>query len=559
MKLQSEEKSHLSSRADTFLSKYANIRWLGVLFFVIVCLFGAYQISQTTNKSSSKVNTVAKLKLVSVFNRHGDRAPADELLGADEHGGSNATLFWPNGLSNLTEEGKFRQYRIGLELRRKYSKFFDLDTNHVLAFSSSIVRCVESLEQTLGGLFSVDQTLEDGLEFTRQVSSCFQRDPYQLGAVSEKTRKCIKEELNVHMPNGPGFPNRWKSIRIDTKSIPVLNYNYLKNCPANLTNKPIDRDLRESDSIRKLAGFERLATLLKQRYDLNFNFTALAWWSSIAAELRLARSWQTLEHGQHFYVWVSQPAAGDGRNNQTLVAPTATAGKSPSLFDLYEQVVTLAYRDRIIGEANYVQLAPLIGSLLQSQLVALGKDGARLKPLLPDEHYKDKKMIFYSTHDSILQLLLHRLQIIDINENEPFEKRWNRMKNSDEVSQLLAGHKMTKFGFSLVFELWQMEASGEQQELSEKTTFEYIQLAVYNREDGKFKPVDYKRVQMGKVCRRLFLRLYPRQKLELDEQFYDEQFKIDQKFSCPLKLFRNVTSAYEFDLNKFNSICEGTM
>ena len=456
------------------------------------------------------------------------------MFNGDPHG-RNVSLFWPHGLNNLTDLGHLRMHRLGLELRRRYSHFLSYDPQQVVAFSSNFVRCQQSLNDTLMGLFNNLWLVEDG----RQLAI----DYMNRQAPTRSPEAC---HSLANLPTGSGSPDAWRQVQLDLETIPSLAYTYLNNCPFRRSHpSPVDANLSASAAIGELPDIETLANLFMERYHLKFNFTALALWSNTAAELRLVRTQATLAYGRHLFDWVNRPLAGYKSSAQI------------QLFDLFEQVSVFAYRDRIVGEADYIQLAPIISSLVQSQLVALNWPGPSYRPEVAGK-FRDKRLVIYSSHDSILQLLLHRLAIIDLN-GESFERRFRKFRRADDETKFLAGFKMSEFGMSLAVELWEAkrELADDEAAMGARSggagnRFAYLQAALYNRRDGVHQPVGYKRVGLGSACRRLFRRLHPTASLK---RFYSADFPIDDHQSCPFELFLNVTGQYVYDSEKFAKWC----
>ena len=185
-----------------------------------------------------------------------------------------------------------------------------------------------------------------------------------------------------------------------------------------------------------------------------------------------------------------------------------------------------------------------------------------------DELYKDKKMIIYSTHDSIMQLIMHRLGLIRM-EPASLDARIKKWRHSDDVDQFLAGYKMSKFGISLVFELHEsvLEPAdrGDKpvgqvgQARAETKRFAFVQAALYNQEDGRNKPVEYKRLKIGTICRRRFQEMHvklPKSEVHsMLERFYDPDIPIDKRYSCPQELFKQITSNYMMEPDELNRLC----
>lgn len=601
-------------------------------------------------------------------------APSDSLPYGDRHG-EIAHLLWPNGLQNITETGKLRQYRIGLELRRRYGHLIGYDSNSILTFSSSITRCRESARDTLRGLFDNQLTLQRGLDFIEDCGNGFNGSATSNDPLNDASLMHYHNYYNHHhhrndgrhcrIPNGSGSPLEWKNISIDIETIPVLNFEFLNSCPYRISNpSPVDEDLMRSKSIASLKGLEELRSIIKDRYKLDFNFTALGLWSTLAAEIRLARTRQTYDYGRKLYDWVNKQVTDYKSGKVTL-------------FDLFEHIAVLGYRDRVVGEANWIQLSPIVSAIIGSQLVALnqtdrvginGFDRRYLGNLMAHNNANDyynssnndglertsdnktfkdlfssKRLIIYSSHDSIMQLLMHRLGLVRAVDGNEFEQRLAKWKgkinqhrqhhyqkqqfytsvnshllldyneierDNYDTEMFLEGLKMSSFGASLAFELWQIEriegpkdrwesvsveseksnnhTAERQHHKYHKTRYSYVQALLYNREDGQYEPVVYKPLALGSVCQTMFKEQYPGASLDRFYEFFtatvndshealgngygsghginvvdsesrqsDRAYRSasDRALSCPFELFRNVTANLMLDINKMNALC----
>ncbi|XP_019872634.1 testicular acid phosphatase homolog [Aethina tumida] len=96
---------------------------------------------------------IAGQELISValVYRHGDRTPSD-FYENDPY--SNITL-WPEGIEQLTNEGKMRQYNLGQWLRNRYSKWLPEKYNpkDILVMSDDVDRTIMSALANLAGLY----------------------------------------------------------------------------------------------------------------------------------------------------------------------------------------------------------------------------------------------------------------------------------------------------------------------------------------------------------------------------------------------------------------------
>lgn len=404
----------------------------------------------------------------------------------------------------------------------------DFESASFLAFSSSLYRCQESAAETLRGLFSNEWPIGLGLGLARE---------YTLANCSSNDTCTVKSKL----PDGFSWPSDNKNIPIDTQTLPMLSYEYLHRCKYRLAHPaPGEADLRALKGVKDLPDLKELEKILDSRYATKFNSTALDLWSTINDELRLIKTRQTIDWSKRHFDWINKPIGSNSK----------AASNKITLFDLYEQVVVLGYRYTTVGVARYVQVGPILTSLLESQKMALNYPNTSL--FESSKMYANRKVILYSSHDEIMQLLMETLSIFDTQEDQlTFEQRSNKWEMAGEHEQFLAGLRMPKFGISMLVELWEAReaAKGTANRLA------YLLAYLYNREDA-LAGVKYRRLEFGSICVRLFRKLYPDDESYL--QFFAKfsQFKLDEKFSCPFELFKNVTSNYMISAKQLSDLCD---
>ncbi len=92
------------------------------------------------------------LKLLQVIHRNGERTPTN-FVPNDPF--KNVSQYWPEGLSTLTNIGKYRMYKVGQLIHDEYKQFFgDMYSPHdVYVRSSASHRCIESVSSLLAGAF----------------------------------------------------------------------------------------------------------------------------------------------------------------------------------------------------------------------------------------------------------------------------------------------------------------------------------------------------------------------------------------------------------------------
>lgn len=376
------------------------------------------------------------------------------------------------------------------------------------------------MQHILRGLYNIEWTKRDGRQLLSKLNCT--------NTTSKSNRHgCTKQSL----AEDSGSPDEWRNIPIDTKLVPFLTENKLSDCRYRKEHpSQIDANLTIDPQIKSLIGVQFLKDTLKKKYDQELTYSCCSLWSTIAAEMNLMRTQSTINYTDHYSDWVNLPVV-------------SKAGSTITLFDLFEEVVVLTYLNRVVDEANYIQTGPIITSLIESQMIALGHNSTSERM----QKYKDKKMVIYTSHDSILQKLLFSLGLFNF--ETPFEQRFFKWdKIDDDVGKFLDGLKMPSFGLSARFELYEAELEGK------KNKFPYVQLSLYNQEEAKFRPIEYKHIDFGSACRHLFKKKYPKAK-DLS-RFYDPDFQIDLKHSCPFELLRNLTSNLIIDDKKFSQLCD---
>ena len=89
------------------------------------------------------------LQRLAILHRHGDRSPI-HTYAKDPYG--NET-YWPDGWGQLTIKGKRRLYALGKFIRRRYSSFLSDDPGEVKIRSSAANRCLNSVQSLLAGAY----------------------------------------------------------------------------------------------------------------------------------------------------------------------------------------------------------------------------------------------------------------------------------------------------------------------------------------------------------------------------------------------------------------------
>jgi hypothetical protein len=84
-----------------------------------------------------------------VIHRHGERTLA-ATFGGDP---LNSASIWPDGLSQITLDGRRRMYRLGQFLRQKYEPTIGNNPKNVYVRSSGIDRCLESAQMVAHAMY----------------------------------------------------------------------------------------------------------------------------------------------------------------------------------------------------------------------------------------------------------------------------------------------------------------------------------------------------------------------------------------------------------------------
>lgn len=513
------------------------------------------------------------MKINSLNNHDKIGSPADGFQYNDLHR-NKIKDYWPNGLSNLTEIGKYRQFRVGLKLRELYRDYLGFNSSEILALSSPVYRCYQSLQETLRGLYNV--------EFSRY---------FNLKALNKYKDNCLRFEQSSKLANNIdrkvcklttsekkwAIANEWKNININTTIVPTLTWQYLNNCPWKLKNPfLIDEDALLSPNIAKLKGIKKLErTLIDNYHHKNLNYSMTHVWSTILAELNAFHTQTTYNDTKHFINWINEPANDnhhDSKNeyeyndddeddNDDDEDEEEEHDDEITLYDLLEEATIQIYNDRIKGRAALIQNGPILTSLIDSHLVAM-KQFNSVYNKNSINYYKDKKLILYSTHDSIIINLLSALDLIDFGnkeifmQNQEYESRFRKYNNDkSDVVKLLNGIRMPAFGSSIRFELVELESSSyyNEEDNNSKELFYYVRLFIYNKEDAKYGDIEYEKIKLGTMCQRRYIQLYPHS--NRIHTFYNSRFQFDKRFGCPFELFRNLTSHFLIGPEKLNQAC----
>lgn len=458
---------------------------------------------------------------------------------------------------NLTETGKLRMYRIGLELRKAYSNFLDFDRRQILAFSSPVQRCIESLENTLNALMDLGTIVDDEIANlgaseaqTREIGPTNNNNNNSNRKKRNFMSKDISNSLTMNEEQQFGQADEWQKVNIDLKTVPTLSIAYLLSCSLirkrayQIGLNRVQYILENSSELDSLVGMNELERILEERYGfrgsmLRSRISLL--YSTIKSELELRHGKGTFNCTNHFRDWFNRPVA------TRLVNDDKPRELKLTLFDVLEQATLRNFINFRGHHDRLLQSGPILKSILESQLVALGLTSRT------GHIYEGKKMIFYSTHDIVFTRLLRDLSLIRTTNVLSFEDRFFAIKaNLDSITEedkVLAGMKPCSYGASLRIELWQVERPL----LDLKATI--VKMSIYSQPDGKYKEINYQPIKIGSLCRSRFLKRHMTDTNSLSG-LYRPELELNEEFDCPFELFRDLITEYQIDHASLKRMCD---
>ncbi|XP_054162090.1 prostatic acid phosphatase-like [Oppia nitens] len=140
------------------------------------------------------------LKLLQIVHRHGDRNPTLDLPNDPF---IDLKKYWPEGEMEMTNNGKYRMYRIGQFIRQSYAAYLGSQYNHreVYARSSGANRCLESIQMLLAGVYPLITTAnwQSNLTNSAQLGSDLQ--PFTVYSYPDKFKNNDKLlRINAYCP-----------------------------------------------------------------------------------------------------------------------------------------------------------------------------------------------------------------------------------------------------------------------------------------------------------------------------------------------------------------------
>ncbi|XP_012261659.2 venom acid phosphatase Acph-1-like [Athalia rosae] len=136
---------------------------------IILLLIPLVTVTNKVVVFGDEVGDTARLKLLVILFRHGDRTPEEIPELGDSQDLVEEYDFFPIGPGGLTNRGKLREFNLGRTIRSKYDKFLGpiYSPELVEARSTSIDRTKMSLQLVLNGIFPPvpSQQWKDGVDW----------------------------------------------------------------------------------------------------------------------------------------------------------------------------------------------------------------------------------------------------------------------------------------------------------------------------------------------------------------------------------------------------------
>lgn len=403
-------------------------------------------------------------------------------------------------------------YNLGLELARRYRASFANKATNVIALSSPKARSIESTKTLLRGFFNLETTMEKGLDGVRLFNQC---------------RHGVETSCNA-IPLGTGRAAEWDRVNIVSNLLPTIESDYVTNqclyakkypCPL-ISNASVDA------GIRSIIGYRELLRIAEQDQTGKLDKAFLSAFNTMLSVVRQGIQPQLVPILKNLSYWIGKPLVQQG-------------DRILRLHDAYEQMCLLMWQTCYANLSGYIQIAPLVTTMIESQTVALGRQPLG-DSMVAD--YNGKKVILYSSHDTVLILLMQKLGIIK-SAGPKFEQRFfDLAPEADDTQAVLEGLRVIDYGFTANFELWKYPNG-----------FSFLKLLIYNKDDGKYEPIEFKTIQLGSVCRRAFESQFAGEDIE---QFYVGSDKtLDKSVTCPFELWQKLTSHLMITRRLFNELC----
>lgn len=421
---------------------------------------------------------------------------------------------WPNGPKNLTDGGRSRMFLLGRELGKLYRSSMAPDASKLLALSSRNDRAYESISFALRGFYNIETKIDDGLKRMSELSEC---------KITNNSLTCPHQIPFIH-------GDEWKRVKIITKFIPSLESDYFNdNCFNGMRNVcPQYEDLYENSQIKAIPGVEKLRQVVTKLYKKKFDYDFPKSYSNLVPILAQSMHSDLINVSYPMSKWIFTPIITKGKRVYTLK-------------DVFESLSSIYLQACARSFESYLEVGPIIGSLLESQRLAVG-DLNNVTRESGNKIYSGKDVIIYSTHDTIITTILYKLGIIRVPTVNDAESFFKISPDKDEIDGFLAGVKTIRYGATFIFELWQSNGG-----------FNYLKLLAYDQDSAWSDHIKFRYVEIGSICNQKLLRSYPQ--VNIESYYKDIGADVQRSMMCPFEIWKNISTNLIISREEFNYFC----
>lgn len=260
----------------------------------------------------------------------------------------NNVMYWPEGFGSLDNAGRQRMYKLGKFLRRRYEGFLGDSIREIYSRSSDVDRCIESSHAVLAGLYPPSERFLWNKELRWVPAPVHTVPAPEDYLLNEAGRKFLIDVIN--------------EIQLVQKSEAV--------------KKLYEDSVKERELMERELGYE---------YDMFWKFKAT--YSTLDIEERNGLempSWYTpeLKEKLYRYAGIAFGLAGGGT----------------------EKLKKLRCGHLLNDIVSRMEMAPIDGPKLRDQ-------SDFMQPTNAPTGVDDRRIVHYSTHDSILAAFLESLNI----------------------------------------------------------------------------------------------------------------------------------------------------
>lgn len=108
----------------------------------------------------------------------------------------NSIVYWPEGFGNLNNAGRLRMFKLGKFIRQRYNGFLTDNIREVYSRSSDVDRCIESSHAVLAGIYSPSDRFEWNKELRWIPAPVHTVPPPDDYLLNEAGRKYLQEFIN---------------------------------------------------------------------------------------------------------------------------------------------------------------------------------------------------------------------------------------------------------------------------------------------------------------------------------------------------------------------------